>query len=351
MKRTKLFRMMTSAALTAAMVMTMGGMTAFAEEATVSFTKTLDMTEATNASVPDVTFTYTIVPGAAATNAGGREIKAGVGQPTVGTAAYTYETATTALTKDVTVDFSGVTFTAPGIYRYVITEDAVSADTEVKDDITNDTDTTRYLDVYVRSEGSGYEIYNYVLLKTLTNPDADGKYEGAPAGKNEGYENKYTTYSLELTKHVTGDMGETGREFDFTIAFEGPSNATFKLDGTTEVKLDGEGKATVNNIKLADGDSATITGIPSSVKYTVTETAPGDGYTVSHKENEATDYTDGSEVSVEAMGKKNNTVEFKNNRDAVTPTGIVMSFAPYILLVALAGVFAVLFLRKRRHEI
>lgn len=72
MKRTKLFRMMTSAALTAAMVMTMGGMTAFAEEATVSFTKTLDMTEATNASVPDVTFTYTIVPGAAATNAGGR---------------------------------------------------------------------------------------------------------------------------------------------------------------------------------------------------------------------------------------------------------------------------------------
>ena len=51
------------------------------------------------------------------------------------------------------------------------------------------------------------------------------------------------------------------------------------------------------------------------------------------------------------MGKVCNIVEFTNNRDAVTPTGIVMSFAPYILLVALAGVFAVLFLRKRRHEI
>ena len=39
-----------------------------------------------------------------------------------------------------------------------------------------------------------------------------------------------------------------------------------------------------------------------------------------------------------------------NARSATTPTGIAMTFAPYIVMVAFAGVFAVMFLRKKRED-
>ena len=79
---------------------------------------------------------------------------------------------------------------------------------------------TRYLDVYVtRPEGAtACSIANYELTK------ADG------TGKNGGYTNTYKTYALDLTKTVTGDMGESNRPFEFTITFTGPENTSFALE-------------------------------------------------------------------------------------------------------------------------
>ena len=39
-----------------------------------------------------------------------------------------------------------------------------------------------------------------------------------------------------------------------------------------------------------------------------------------------------------------------NTKEAVAPTGIAMTVVPYILMVAVAGIFAVLFLRRRHEE-
>lgn len=50
------------------------------------------------------------------------------------------------------------------------------------------------------------------------------------------------------------------------------------------------------------------------------------------------------------MGKMNNAVVCTNLKNAVTPTGIAMTVAPYILMVAVAGIFAILFLRRRHEE-
>ena len=46
----------------------------------------------------------------------------------------------------------------------------------------------------------------------------------------------------------------------------------------------------------------------------------------------------------------NNAVVCTNLKNAVTPTGIAMTVAPYILMVAVAGIFAILFLRRRHEE-
>ena len=74
-------------------------------------------------NLPDATFSYSIQAGAAvAATETNPAISAGIGAPTITAEAAHAATAqgTTEDTKDVTVDFSGVTFAQPGIYRYVI---------------------------------------------------------------------------------------------------------------------------------------------------------------------------------------------------------------------------------------
>ena len=43
-------------------------------------------------------------------------------------------------------------------------------------------------------------------------------------------------------------------------------------------------------------------------------------------------------------------VEFTNDREASTPTGIVMNVAPYALLVVIAAAGCLVFLRKRDED-
>lgn len=360
MKFSKISKRLAACSLAGVMMVSMLGMTAFAaepESATgtvgaggVSFTKTLDMSEAVGASVPDITFSYEIKPGTykAATDTT-PEILAGIEGAEIGTVAYTYEDkAATTIDKSVSVNFNKVTWPAPGIYRYIITEKATSGN----DDITNDENPTRYLDVYVVN---GDKIGEYrIASQALSTSDA------APTGKqysnkSAGFTNKYKTYQLSLSKVVDGTMGEKRRTYNFKINFEGPANASFtmKNDKNEDVKvvLDGDGKGSVD-IALTNGSTKDIKGIPSTVKYTVVENiSKNDGYTVSYTVG-GTDATSATYATSteKTMGKGDNAVVCTNLKNAVTPTGIAMTVAPYILMVAVAGIFAVLFLRKRHEE-
>ena len=68
MKFNKISKKLAACSLAGVMMVSMLGMTAFAKTGTttddVTFTKTLDMSEAQGASVPDVEFAYEITPGA-----------------------------------------------------------------------------------------------------------------------------------------------------------------------------------------------------------------------------------------------------------------------------------------------
>lgn len=95
--------------------------------------------------------------------------------------------------------------------------------------------------------------------------------------------------------------------------------------------------------------------------------AGADGYTTSYydgistENEETTDVCIGtvnaggtaSSVKVETPENGNTAdrdVLVDNNKAVTTPTGIAMTFAPYALMVAFAGVFAVMFLRKKRED-
>lgn len=335
-------------------MVSMLGMTAFANTGNttdVTFTKTLDMSKAQGASVPDVEFAYEITPGAHvnATETS-PEILAGITGANIENVAFSH-TDTVDLKNEVvktaTVNFTDVDWTAPGIYRYTIIEkDSGNAD------VTNDSDTTRTLDVYVVNDGEGgYKIASQAMIKGTAAPT--GK-EYARDSKSDGFTNSYTTHALSLKKVVDGTMGDKGRTYYFTINFEGPANASFDMEGQP-ITLDAEGKGCAN-IALTNNSLKTIKGIPSTVKYTVVENIDKkDGYTVSYTVDNTVDNTDATSdtyaTSTEkTMGKANNAVVCTNLKNAVTPTGIAMTVAPYILMVAVAGIFAILFLRRRHEE-
>ncbi|CUO73017.1 Pilus backbone structural protein [[Eubacterium] contortum] len=329
-------------AIAGAMMAATLGMNVNAADATdVHFTKTLDMRGAQGASTPDVTFTYTIEPGqGVGATENNPEILPGVDGATVEEAVFTHTDAD--LTDEVSVDFSRVNFTKPGIYRYVIKEQ-----TSTNVDITNDTNDTRYLDVYVVNDGQdGYKIANSVLLASERTPDNDGNY--GIENKSDGYTNSYKTYALTLKKVIKGDMADMNKKFDFTVTFVGGSaNASFTFGGQTVI-LDADGKGSVA-VSLGNNETVTFTGIPSTVNYTITENIETkEGYDTSYTVNGG-DSVKGTSTDEVTIGKDDDSVVFTNQKDAVTPTGVIMTVAPFVVLIALAAAVAVLFFRKKRN--
>ena len=95
---------------------------------------------------------------------------------------------------------------------------------------------------------------------------------------------------LQVTKTVSGNTGETDREFHFTVTLSGTSLSGAAIGTSypyTYVRQDGttvQGSLTFTDgtaaFTLKDRESLTLTGIPAGITYQVTETeANQDGYT------------------------------------------------------------------------
>lgn len=265
--------------------------------------------------------------------------------------------------KVVTVDFSGVDFNAPGIYRYVITEQASS-----NDGISNDATNTRTLDVvvsYSNEETQTLAVTNYILYPGTK---MDAVNVGVDA-KDDGFTNSYTTYDLTLTKEVTGNQGDRDKYFKFTVSISGATLGTvYTVDVTTDAdaqpSVDGETKtnpaeltATNGSVSadyyLKDGQSIVIEGLTAATKFAITEDDyAGDGYTTKYKLTDVSADESGRVISATAMGAADRKVTFINNKTGTVPTGILLDVAPYIVLVALVGVglIALLATKKRRSR-
>ena len=112
----------------------------------------------------------------------------------------------------------------------------------------------------------------------------------------------------------------------------------------------------MSNLPIKGASKIYIYGLSEDDVFYIKETDKGDynnenGYTandVTAVELETTGYEYAGKVNT---GKETTpVVTLTNTRNAITPTGIVTEYAPYILLVAAAGTFAVLFLRKKKEE-
>lgn len=329
---------------------------------TTTFNKYLVMDA--DANVPNVTFGFTIEAGAEQEASGGSPaIYAGVtpnliavsdasfttsDSTTPGTPSNTEDSTQKYATKSVTVDLSEVTFSKPGIYRYVITETATS-----QDGITNDTNTTRTLDVHVAyAEGSETELK--VTSYALHPSDDSSK-------KANGFTNTYATHNLTLEKQVTGNQGDRNKYFEFTVSITNAVADTVydvacpSPDGDSrnedELTVGDDGTVTATYY-LKDDQSITIKGLTGGTHYAITEESySSDGYTTANTVD-GTASLQGDTTGEKTMDDSFHEVVFTNHKEGIVPTGILIETGPYILMgaVVVIGLVALLATGRRRSR-
>ena len=108
------------------------------------------------------------------------------------------------------------------------------------------------------------------------------------------------------------------------------------IDANTEISINDIGK----------GDSIKIYSLAKNDTYTVEEDkANTNGYTAKiNGEADADGKIENKVVNDDVV------VKYENNKEAVTPTGIIMNYAPYIAMLAAACVLAVVFFNRRRED-
>ena len=235
-----------------------------------------------SANVPNSSFTFNVTAGTAIQadkDHGKLAVLAGIGTPTLTNGTMTFSTTDTTtaeasagtdtpvfvttdttdekyVKKTLTLDFSDVAFTEPGVYRYIITE------TGTNQGITNGyvtfstTETTRTLDVYVEDAGTtvadgtdegkpqlkiaGYVMYSGTLTaapnasvgtgKQATDVPNGAEVEGAT--KSNSITNVYASQDLTFGKIVTGNQGSRDKYFKYTVVIDNitAENAKMTVD-------------------------------------------------------------------------------------------------------------------------
>ena len=169
---------------------------------------------------------------------------------------------------------------------------------------------------------------------------------------------------MKVSKEIKGDFTTGNETFTFTLGVGASTElkdktlaqkysvVVYDKDGkqkgeTREVALNG----TVN-VTLGQGDYVMVYGLTEYNTYTVKEDKHGeDGFTttVNVSAADATLNENTNTTESNALIKKDQTVAYTNTKDPSTPTGVIMTIAPYALMVVLAGAFAVVFLTRRNR--
>ena len=365
--------------------------TAVSGDNTLSFNKFLIVDE--DARIPAITFNYTIAPGSAvaadSTN-NTPAIIAGVGTPTIGSATFASgETTYTSVQgndqvtltngkkyakKTVTVDFTNVSFTQPGIYRYVITEStnndnkAVSYDTQ-----TNGTARTRYLDVYVIDNNGALQVSEYVMHETtdvVENNNTETTDDDVATDKSSGFVNEITSHELTFGKEVTGNQGSKDKYFKFTLTISGAqANTTYEVDLSAAEASPTQTAATVYDTMsnpttvttgshgvvteyfyLKDGQYITVKGLPEGYMYELSEVV--EDYTATNGISQDTNGTTAYQDPVVNTTGVNADIKtgFTNDRSGVIPTGVLLTIAPFAIGILLFGALIIFFIAKRRRN-
>ena len=381
-------------------------------------------------NAPVITYTYTIAPGSAGKqvkDAGGNTLhadgnpvavltKQGLAGATITNVGLT-NTTNLETTPDgksnrfpITVDFSGVTWTGAGVYRYIITEHVNSSSTTDADTAAKNAagiadggiSNVRYMDVYVKdvTNGTGYEIYGYTLFCADTDIDGTSSSDTTVKSKTEGFvsgdedgdgtiedtekADKYYTFNLEVGKTLVGDSAKNDNKFPFYVNFLN-SSVTATISIKTETVEDGadavagsaiSGILSTTTTGIAhnpsiDHQSKVIyigvpVGITAATSATVYETNNVSGTTYLSQyslqgaaltgekninwvtgDSSTSNTATMPSITMNQADTVSHTIGFTNTLKQISPTGYAERFAPYALIL-IGGVALLIIAMKRR---
>ncbi len=330
---------------------------------------------------PNISYTYELSNGTAAT-VGDYQIKAG-------DVSYLDDSSNTDVTvsftntdsaesgsnvkKLITYTFDPTKFPSAGIYRYKITETGTSV-SPASVGILRETnyDTEKYLDVYVNNNDAGEKIITgYVLM----NDDTSGTK--SPGWNHDPDLEHYRTYSLIVTKNILGSLADKTAKFPFKITLNGEmTNNKIDIDAasTGESLVLGnitEGSGTTPDTRdvtglLGDEKTIIITGIPYTVSFDVGEKNPtgdvykataisaniDDGATLANNmslSKNSTTYETVVSGAAKTLISGDATITVSNTLDSPSPTGVILYFAPYILIGRLAVLLLVISVKSKKR--
>lgn len=348
MKR-RMNKRMATAALAGAMVLSMNGMSAFA--AVTEFNLTKEVTTDGNTHAPNTAFSFTIEPYVHTDTEKddtfeGAVVSAGVeGGLTLDTANdFSFapgDEVSASYTKTGKIKVDATKFPEPGVYHYLVTETQGTYN-----GITYDV-TPRHVYVYVVNGTAGYEVQAVKVVKDGEKDKADNLKIVNNYG--DGTTPDDDVHDFIIKKTVTGNQGNKNKNFDFTVTIDGDDTDKAGKEKYKAVKTPKTGDPEIMHITdeeaatftLMDGETLHIYGLSEKDEYTVTEADYStEGYTTKVKDNNA-------KGKLEADGVE---VEFINDKNVGPATGVAMTFAPYVLLVAAAGGLGAVVLGKKKRE-
>ena len=333
------------------------GGTATSPDISVPVNKTVSAAE--NTYAPNTTFNFTVTKAAATTitdgNGNSVDVKAGIDGGLIADKGATFAPDinaektnaiyTPVAGKEATLKTNASKFPEPGIYHYTVSE----VD-EKYEGITYDK--TIY-DVYVYVSAkldADKNTTNVMYVSGVVSAKSDD--DGTIVKSDLDFNNQYNgVHKVTVTKKVKGGFATAGDTFKFDVTVKGAAGEVYKVEYTTKGNLTTTcvENGTPIEVELGQDDTVTIYGLSATDAYTIKEKGvengkTATGYTVTDTCGESDGIVSGNGGDADA----NYTIT--NTKEAVTPTGIAMTVAPYILMVAVAGIFAILFLRRRHEE-
>lgn len=383
-KTTAVLTALLVAGMAATPVMAAGTTYAQVNGATTNFETTIYMRN--TAKVPNITFKYAVAAGTAqAASDGNLAVLAGddgvtsTGLPTIEDIVFTADDTKAAdglsIKKTGTVNFSGVTYKEPGVYRYVVTETGDAQGVTHEDKANKQEDRIKALDVYVTDDGTGKLVVSgYVMHDNEGAKAAQLDETKRLDDKDTNFEHLLTTSDVTLSKKVTGNQGSRDEYFKFTVNIKGADKGTQYIvdlsnaDATTT--KNGVNKETHVNPALLTATDGTLTQdfwIQNGQSIKIQGLGAKTGYTVTEAENayktniavtgDATNEAENDIATVAAKAvadkavTKDTTVAYTNDKSGAVPTGIIMPIAgaTSIMLIGGAGVGYFILKNKKRE--
>ena len=173
--------------------------------------------------------------------------------------------------------------------------------------------------------------------------------------KEDTIGNEYDLGNLEVSKEVTGNLGDQSKYFDIDVTFTKTKDITSTIsyttpkDGNKEIFAADWGTENTKTvtISLKHGDTAVFHDIPAGITYEVAEQSKHTTGAINSEEGYTATYT--GKIGTVAKDETKS-AKVTNQKGSEINTGISLDTLPYIIVLAVVVIAGVLLIIRRRRN-